>query len=81
MAGLAIEPDRRGEEQKLSDALHKLVAEDPCVRVEHHSSLNETVLYGMGDLHLRVGVTGVVRSIRLDIRRPGPGTDLARIRT
>ncbi|HEY5807994.1 MAG TPA: elongation factor G [Povalibacter sp.] len=54
MAGLAIEPDRRGEEQKLSDALHRLVAEDPCVRVEHHASLNETVLYGMGDLHLRV---------------------------
>jgi elongation factor G len=54
MAGLAIEPDRRGEEQKLSDALHKLVAEDPCVRVEHHASLNETVLYGMGDFHLRV---------------------------
>ncbi|HEX7114398.1 MAG TPA: elongation factor G [Steroidobacter sp.] len=54
MAGLAIEPERRGEEQKLSDALHKLIAEDPCVRVEHHSGLNETVLYGMGDLHLRV---------------------------
>jgi elongation factor G len=54
MAGLAIEPERRGEEQKLSDGLHKLVAEDPCVRVEHHASLNETVLYGMGDLHLRV---------------------------
>lgn len=54
MAGLAIEPERRGEEQKLSDALHKLVAEDPCVRIEHHASLNETVLYGMGELHLRV---------------------------
>jgi elongation factor G len=54
MAGLAIEPERRGEEQRLSDALHKLVAEDPCVRIEHHASLNETVLYGMGDLHLRV---------------------------
>jgi elongation factor G len=54
MAGLAIEPERRGEEQKLSDGLHKLVAEDPCVRVEHHASLNETVLYGMGELHLRV---------------------------
>jgi elongation factor G len=54
MAGLAIEPERRGEEQKLSDALHKLIAEDPCVRLEHHASLNETVLYGMGDLHLRV---------------------------
>ncbi|HEX2493237.1 MAG TPA: elongation factor G [Steroidobacter sp.] len=54
MAGLAIEPERRGEEQKLSDALHKLMAEDPCVRIEHHATLNETVLYGMGDLHLRV---------------------------
>lgn len=54
MAGLAIEPERRGEEQKLSDALHKLMAEDPCVRVEHHASANETVLYGMGDLHLRM---------------------------
>jgi elongation factor G len=54
MAGLAIEPERRGEEQKLSDALHKLIAEDPCVRVENHPHLNETVLYGIGDLHLRV---------------------------
>ena len=54
MAGLAIEPERRGEEQKLSDGLHKLIAEDPCVRIEHHASLNETVLYGMGELHLRV---------------------------
>ena len=54
MAGLAIEPERRGEEQKLSDALHRLIAEDPCVRLEHHASLNETVLYAMGELHLRV---------------------------
>jgi elongation factor G len=54
MAGLAIEPERRGEEQKLSDALHKLTAEDPSVRIEHQASLNETVLYGMGELHLRV---------------------------
>jgi elongation factor G len=54
MAGVAIEVERRGDEHKLSDALHKLVAEDPCVRVEHHVSLNETVLYGLGDLHLKV---------------------------
>ncbi|MET0988235.1 MAG: elongation factor G, partial [Steroidobacteraceae bacterium] len=54
MAGLAIEPERRGEEQKLSDALHRLMAEDPCVRVEHHAGLNETVLYAVGELHLRM---------------------------
>ncbi len=54
MHGLAIEPERRGDEQRLADALHKLTAEDPCVRVESHASLNETVLYGMGEFHLRV---------------------------
>jgi elongation factor G len=54
MLGLAIEPERRGDEHKLAEALHKLAIEDPCVRVGHTSGLNETVLYGMGDLHLRV---------------------------
>jgi elongation factor G len=54
MLGLAIEPERRGDEQRLADTLHKLTAEDPCVRVEHHASMNETVLYGMGEFHLRV---------------------------
>ncbi len=54
MLGLAIHAEKRGDEQKLSESLHRLVAEDPCVRVEHHTAQNETVLYGLGDLHLRV---------------------------
>jgi elongation factor G len=54
MLGLAIEPERRGDEQRLADTLHKLMAEDPCVRIEHHAALNETVMYGMGELHLRM---------------------------
>lgn len=54
MLGIAIEPERRGDEQRLADTLHKLTTEDPCVRIEHHASLNETVLYGTGELHLRV---------------------------
>jgi elongation factor G len=54
MFGLAIETKNRGDEQKLSDALHKLSAEDPCFVVEHHASLNETVIRGLGDLHLRM---------------------------
>jgi elongation factor G len=54
MLGIAIEPERRGDEQRLADALHKLTAEDPCVRLEHHPATNETVLYGMGEFHLRV---------------------------
>jgi elongation factor G len=54
MLGVAIEPEKRGDEQRLADTLHKLVEEDPCVRIEHHAALNETVLYGMGELHLRL---------------------------
>jgi elongation factor G len=54
MLGLAIRAEKRGDEQKLSEGLHRLMAEDPCVRVEHHTAQNETVLYGLGDLHLRV---------------------------
>jgi elongation factor G len=43
MLGIAIEPERRGDEQRLADTLHKLTAEDPCVRIEHHAAVNETV--------------------------------------
>lgn len=53
MFGLAIEPATRGQEQKLSGALSKLSEEDPCFLIEHHAELNETVVRGLGDLHLR----------------------------
>ena len=54
MHGLAIAAKSRGDEQRLSDTLHKLEAEDPSARVEHNTALNETVLRGLGDLHVRV---------------------------
>jgi elongation factor G len=52
--GLAINTAKRGDEQKLSDALHKLEDEDPCFHVEHNVTLNETVMRGLGELHLDV---------------------------
>ncbi|HSG66090.1 MAG TPA: elongation factor G [Gammaproteobacteria bacterium] len=54
MYGVALELKQRGQEKKLSDALHKLVAEDPSLVVEHNAQVNETVLRGMGELHLRL---------------------------
>ena len=51
--GLAIEPKRRGDEQRMWEILHKLVDEDPCLKVEHVVATNETVVYGLGELHLR----------------------------
>lgn len=52
--GLAITPKRHGDEQRMWEILTKLVDEDPCLKVEHVASTNETVVYGLGELHLRV---------------------------
>ncbi|WP_418320905.1 elongation factor G [Piscinibacter sakaiensis] len=52
--GLAIEPKRHGDEQRMWDILGKLVDEDPCLKVEHVATTNETVVYGLGEVHLRV---------------------------
>jgi len=52
--GLAIEPKRHGDEQRMWEILSKLIAEDPCLRVEHVAATNETIIYGLGELHLRV---------------------------
>jgi elongation factor G len=54
MFGLAIEAATRGQEQKLAIALHKLAEEDPGFHVEHRAEVNETVIRGLGELHLRV---------------------------
>ena len=51
--GVAIEPRRRGDEQRMWEILQKLVDEDPCLKVEHVGVTNETVVYGLGELHLR----------------------------
>jgi elongation factor G len=54
MYGLAIEPSSRGQEQKLAQSLHRLNEEDPCFVVEQNQELNETVVRGLGELHMRV---------------------------
>ena len=52
--GLAIEANRHGDEQKLADVLHRIGAEEPTLKIEHDATLNETVVRGLGDLHLRL---------------------------
>jgi elongation factor G len=53
MYGLAIRPTNDADAQKTSDALHSLEAEDPSLKLEHIASLNEVVLRGLGEMHLR----------------------------
>ena len=54
MFGLAVEPKHKGQDQKLATALAKLAEEDPCLQIEHNKELNETVVRGLSDLHLKL---------------------------
>ena len=54
MFGLAIDPRTHGQEQKLAGTLEKIAQEDPCFEVEHNQELNETVIHGLGEMHLRI---------------------------
>ena len=54
MYGLAIQPKTRGQEQKLAQSIFRLTEEDPCFIVEHNQELNETIIRGLGELHMRV---------------------------
>jgi elongation factor G len=53
MQGLAVETKKKGDEQRLFDILHKLELEDPCFEVERHPTTHETVIRGLGEMHLR----------------------------
>lgn len=53
MHAVAVHARSRGEQRKLSDALAKLSAEDPSLRIEHHHAVNQSVLRTVGELHLR----------------------------
>ena len=52
--GLSISPARRGDEQKLWEVLSRLVDEDPCLRIEQAGETHQTLVYGLGELHLRL---------------------------
>jgi len=70
--GLAITPTKHGDEQKLTDAMHKLESEDPCFRVEHNASANETVMRGLGELHLRVLLRRLSEQFHVDVETKPP---------
>ena len=72
MFGLAIEAASKGQEQKLSTALHKLAEEDPAFAVEHQAELNETVVRGLSDLHLRVMLERLKQRFGVEVKTHPP---------
>jgi len=72
LAGLAVTPRKRGEEQKLAEALERLTEEDPGLSVERDTQVNEMILRGQGDLHLRTALERMeeVYNVAVDSRPP-----------
>ena len=70
--GLAIAPKRHGDEQRMWEILTKLVDEDPCLKLEHVAGTNETIVYGLGELHLRVLLERLREVYRFDVETRPP---------
>ena len=54
LSGLAVAAKKRGDEQKIADAFNKFQEEDPCFKVTRDKATKETIISGLGELHLRV---------------------------
>ncbi len=72
MQGLAVETRRRGDEQRLFEVLHKLELEDPCFVVERHPGGNETVIRGLGEMHLRAKLERMASQYKLELATSPP---------
>jgi elongation factor G len=70
--GLAIHPAKRGDEQKLADAMAKIRDEDPCFHVEHNAHANETVMRGLGDQHLKVILRRITEQYHVEVETHPP---------
>jgi elongation factor G len=72
MYGLAVATKRQGDEQKIGLTLQKLAAEDPCLILEHNASLNQTVLRGLGEFHLRITLERMLKQYNVEVETQPP---------
>ncbi len=72
MQGLAVETKKKGDEQRLYEILRKLELEDPCFRVERHPTTNETVIQGLGEMHLRYKLEKMATQFKLELDTKPP---------
>jgi len=71
MYGLAITPRARGDEGKISQMLQKLAEEDPTFKWQTDRQTHEVVIYGLGELHLRLVLERMAnRGLQVDTKPP-----------
>jgi elongation factor G len=65
---IAIEPKTKADQDKLGQALSKIAAEDPSFRVHSDAETGQTIISGMGELHLEIIVDRLMREFKVDAR-------------
>ncbi len=69
---LAIAPEKRNDEVKLSSAIAKLLEEDPSLAWEQHGDTHEVILWGQGEIHLQVALDRLRRKYNLPMTTHAP---------
>ena len=70
--GYAIEPKKQADVDKLGMAIAKLVEEDPTLRVNTDQETGQTILRGMGELHLEIIIDRLRREFKVEINQGAP---------
>jgi len=63
---IAIEPKTKSDQEKMGLALERLAAEDPTFKISTDQESGQTVIYGMGELHLEIIVDRMLREFRIE---------------
>jgi len=69
---LALTPKSRGDEDKMSDGLHKILDADPTLLLERNADTHETVLWGMGHVHLEIAVNALKDRFGVEVETRPP---------
>lgn len=70
--GYAIEPKTQADVDKMGMAIAKLIEEDPTLRVETDHETGQTILKGMGELHLEIIIDRMRREFKVEINQGAP---------
>merc|ERR1712187_93815 len=66
--GVACEPDTQKDSDKMMDSLAKLAAEDPSFRFSRDEEANQTIIEGMGELHLDIIIDRLKREFKVNAK-------------
>ncbi|KPM47732.1 elongation factor G [Jiulongibacter sediminis] len=70
--GYAIEPKKTADQDKFGNAIAKLIEEDPTLQVESNEETGQTIIRGMGELHLDIIIDRMRREFKVEVNQGAP---------